>query len=68
MDRLQLDNREIPLLEPPLIDQDAPHQVLYVPMTSIGRADLWVRQHIKDLIPSQFLRPAIPPAGLIFGN
>ncbi len=45
-----------------------PNDVLYVPMTSIGRADLWVRQHIKDLIPSQFLRPAIPPTGLIFGN
>ena len=27
------------------------NDVIYVPMTGIGRADEWVRQHFKDLIP-----------------
>jgi polysaccharide export outer membrane protein len=36
-----------------LLDND----VLYVPMSGIGRADLWVKQHIKDLIPWEILRP-----------
>ncbi|MBZ0168792.1 Polysaccharide biosynthesis/export protein [Candidatus Methylomirabilis lanthanidiphila] len=29
----------------------APHDVVYVPRTGIAEADLWVRQHITDLIP-----------------
>jgi protein involved in polysaccharide export with SLBB domain len=36
-----------------LLDND----VIYVPMTGVGRADLWVKQHIKDLIPWDLLRP-----------
>jgi protein involved in polysaccharide export with SLBB domain len=32
----------------------APHDVLYIPKTRIAEADLWVRQHISDLLP--FLR------------
>ncbi|TAJ98350.1 polysaccharide export protein, partial [bacterium] len=31
------------------------NDVVYVPMTGIGRADEWVRQHIKDLIPWEIL-------------
>ena len=30
MDKLQFDNREIPLLEPPLIDYNTPRRLLYV--------------------------------------
>jgi protein involved in polysaccharide export with SLBB domain len=33
------------------------NDVLYVPMTGIGRSNLWVRQNIKDLIPWELLRP-----------
>jgi protein involved in polysaccharide export with SLBB domain len=33
------------------------NDVIYVPMSGIGRADLWVKQHIKDLIPWEVLRP-----------
>jgi polysaccharide export outer membrane protein len=29
--------------------------VLYVPMSGIARADLWVRQHLNDIIPSGLL-------------
>lgn len=29
----------------------APHDVVYVPRTSIAEANLWVQQHITDLIP-----------------
>jgi polysaccharide export outer membrane protein len=29
--------------------------VLYVPMSGIARADLWVRQHLSDIIPSGLL-------------
>lgn len=29
----------------------APHDVIYVPRTAIADADLWVKQHIIDLIP-----------------
>jgi len=36
-----------------LLDND----VIYVPMTGVGRADLWVKQNIKDLIPWEILRP-----------
>jgi polysaccharide biosynthesis/export protein PslD len=38
--------------EPPVFL--APHDVIYVPRSSIGEADLWVKQHISDLFP--FLR------------
>jgi protein involved in polysaccharide export with SLBB domain len=43
-----------------LLDND----VIYIPMTGIGRADLWVRQHIRELIPWEILRP--PSARDIF--
>lgn len=33
------------------------NDVLYVPMTGIGRSNLWVKQNIKDLIPWELLRP-----------
>ncbi|HXG51603.1 MAG TPA: polysaccharide biosynthesis/export family protein [candidate division Zixibacteria bacterium] len=33
------------------------NDVIYVPMSGIGRADLWVKQHIKDLIPWELFRP-----------
>jgi hypothetical protein len=33
------------------------NDVIYVPMTGVGRADLWVKQHIKDLIPWELMRP-----------
>jgi polysaccharide export outer membrane protein len=29
----------------------APHDVIFVPRTSIANADLWVQQHISDLVP-----------------
>jgi len=45
----------------------AANDVIYVPMTGVGRADLWVRQNIKDLIPWEIMRP--PSMGtLIYGN
>jgi protein involved in polysaccharide export with SLBB domain len=43
-----------------LLDND----VIYVPMSGIGRADLWVRQNIRELIPWEILRP--PSARDIF--
>jgi hypothetical protein len=35
-----------------LVDNDS----IYVPMSGIGRADLWVKQHIRELIPWELLR------------
>jgi protein involved in polysaccharide export with SLBB domain len=35
----------------------AANDVIYVPMTGIGRSNLWVKQHIRDLIPWEVLRP-----------
>jgi polysaccharide export outer membrane protein len=32
-----------------------PNDVLYVPMTGVGRAVEWVRQHIRELIPWEIL-------------
>lgn len=29
------------------------NDVVYVPMSGIGRADLWVRQHLREIIPSE---------------
>jgi protein involved in polysaccharide export with SLBB domain len=29
--------------------------VIYVPMTGIARADLWVRQHLRDIIPVEII-------------
>jgi protein involved in polysaccharide export with SLBB domain len=37
----------------------APHDVIFVPRTAIANANIWVRQHITDLIP--FARPRFPP-------
>ena len=31
------------------------NDVVYVPMTGIGRADEWVKQHIRELIPWEIL-------------
>src|SRR5262249_29726899 len=28
----------------------APHDIMYVPKTGIANADLWVKQHVRDLI------------------
>jgi polysaccharide biosynthesis/export protein PslD len=33
------------------------NDVIYVPMTGIGRSNQWVRQNIKDLIPWELMRP-----------
>lgn len=38
----------------------APHDVVYVPKTSIAEANLWVKQHITDLLP--FLFPSVGSA------
>jgi protein involved in polysaccharide export with SLBB domain len=35
----------------------APHDVVYVPRTSIAEANLWVKQHVTDLFP--FLRGSV---------
>jgi polysaccharide biosynthesis/export protein PslD len=45
-----------------LLDNDS----IYVPMSGIGRADLWVKQNIKDLIPWEIVRP--PSARDMFLN
>jgi len=34
-----------------------PNDVIYVPMSGIGRADLWVRQHLRDIIPWELIQP-----------
>ena len=28
---------------------------LYVPMSGIGRADLWVKQHLRDILPTELI-------------
>ena len=28
------------------------NDVLYVPLSGIGRADLWVKQHLNDIMPT----------------
>ena len=28
------------------------NDILYVPMSGIARADLWVKQHLNDILPS----------------
>jgi protein involved in polysaccharide export with SLBB domain len=42
------------------LEQGAPEKitlltndVIYVPMSGIGRADLWVKQHLRDIIPAE---------------
>jgi polysaccharide export outer membrane protein len=47
--RLNLD--EIGSEQPTLAAND----VIYVPMSGIGRATLWVKQHLRDIIPSELL-------------
>jgi polysaccharide biosynthesis/export protein len=37
----------------------APQDIIYVPRTGIANANVWVRQHITDLVP--FLRFPVPP-------
>src|SRR5215813_4681527 len=29
--------------------------IIYVPMTGIARADLWVKQHLRDILPSEII-------------
>ncbi len=36
----------------------APHDIVFVPRTPIANADLWVRQHVSELLP--FLRLSTP--------
>jgi protein involved in polysaccharide export with SLBB domain len=36
----------------------APHDIVYVPKTAIANADLWVKQHIRDLLP---INPRVSP-------
>jgi protein involved in polysaccharide export with SLBB domain len=31
------------------------NDVIYVPMSGIGRADLWVKQHLRDVLPTEIL-------------
>jgi polysaccharide export outer membrane protein len=31
------------------------NDVIYVPLSGIGRADLWVKQHLRDVIPSELI-------------
>jgi protein involved in polysaccharide export with SLBB domain len=33
----------------------ATNDVLYVPMSGIGRADLWVKQHLRDILPVEII-------------
>lgn len=37
-----------------------PQDIIFVPRTAIANANIWVRQHVTDLLP--FLRLPIPPA------
>jgi protein involved in polysaccharide export with SLBB domain len=32
-----------------------PNDVLYIPMSGIGRADLWVRQHLREILPMELI-------------
>jgi protein involved in polysaccharide export with SLBB domain len=32
-----------------------PNDVLYIPMSGIGRADLWVRQHLREILPTELI-------------
>jgi protein involved in polysaccharide export with SLBB domain len=31
------------------------NDIIYVPMSGIARADLWVRQHLRDIIPAELI-------------
>jgi polysaccharide biosynthesis/export protein PslD len=33
----------------------ATNDILYVPMSGIARADLWVRQHLRELLPTELM-------------
>lgn len=39
------------------------NDVIYVPMTGIGRVNQWVRQHLREIIPTEIL--GLNPYGLI---
>ena len=39
------------------------NDVLYVPMSGIGRADLWVKQHLNDILPSGLLGIGLGASG-----
>jgi len=40
------------------------NDVLYVPMSGIGRADLWVKQHLNDIMPTGLFSGAGVAAGV----
>ena len=40
------------------------NDVLYVPMSGIGRADLWVKQHLNDIMPTGLFGAAGMAAGV----
>lgn len=42
------------------------NDVVYVPMSGIGRADQWVRQHLRDIIPTEIF--GIGGAAAAFGS
>jgi polysaccharide export outer membrane protein len=33
----------------------ATNDILYVPMSGIARADLWVKQHLRDILPTELI-------------
>ena len=40
------------------------NDVLYVPMSGIGRADLWVKQHLNDIMPTGLFSAGATAAGI----
>ena len=39
--------------------QLAPHDVLFVPRTGVANANVWVRQHIKEMMPIPIRMPGL---------
>ena len=42
----------------------AANDVIYVPMSGIGRADQWIRQHLRDIIPSEIFGLGVGAAAM----
>jgi hypothetical protein len=42
----------------------AANDVIYVPMSGIGRADQWIRQHLRDIIPSELFGLGVGAAAM----
>lgn len=40
------------------------NDVVYVPMSGIGRVDLWIRQHLRDIIPSELFGLGVGAAAM----